>query len=58
MRSFFRDTIVVVDDMLTTGCHFKAMQAVLRNHFPTQAIVGVFVARRGPESDFDDFLAL
>ncbi len=47
-----RDTIIIVDDMLTTGCHFKAMEAVLRNYLPDHVIAGVFVARRIPEADF------
>ncbi len=47
-----RDTIIIVDDMLTTGCHFKAMEAVLRNYLPDHVIAGVFVARRIPETDF------
>jgi len=46
-----RDMIVIVDDMLTTGCHFKAMKSVLCEHFPNNMIAGLFVARRVPEAD-------
>ena len=37
--------IFVVDDILTTGTHFKAAQTVLQNRFPEAGIVGLFVAR-------------
>ena len=37
--------IVVFDDILTTGSHFKAAQIVLQNRFPDAGIVGLFVAR-------------
>lgn len=43
-------TIGIFDDVLTTGRHFKAVQAVLRARFPNVPLVGVFVARRVPEA--------
>lgn len=49
-------TIFVVDDVLTTGCHFKAVKRVLGRRFPGASIVGLFIARRAPKSvdlDFD-----
>lgn len=39
-------TIGIVDDMLTAGTHFKAMQSILSQRFPNAAIIGLFVARR------------
>lgn len=42
--------IAVFDGVLTTGRHFKAVQAVLRRRFPDVPIVGMFVARRAPQS--------
>jgi predicted amidophosphoribosyltransferase len=52
-------TILVIDDVLTTGCHFKAMKQVLLNRFPNTAIIGMFIARRVPEADdLDDFFDL
>ena len=38
--------IIIVDDMLTTGTHFKAMQHTLQRRFPGIPIDGVFIARR------------
>ena len=50
--------IAVVDDVLTTGCHFVAMKRVLARTFPEAKIIGLFLARRVPETadpdDFDD----
>jgi hypothetical protein len=39
-------SIWLFDDLLTTGCHFKAAQQVLRQVFPDARIAGLFVARR------------
>ena len=41
-------SLVVVDDMLTTGAHFKAAQRVLQRRFPQVPVVGLFIARRVP----------
>ncbi|WP_158810434.1 hypothetical protein [Beijerinckia sp. L45] len=38
--------IGIVDDVLTAGTHFKAMQQVLSRRFPRVALYGFFVARR------------
>ncbi len=37
--------IVIFDDILTTGCHFKAMKDILLVQFPEIKIYGVFIAR-------------
>lgn len=48
--------IVILDDVLTTGSHFKAAQSVLAARFPEIPIVGCFVARRVPEAiDIEEF---
>jgi|SRR5580704_6445622 hypothetical protein len=39
-------SLVIVDDVLTTGAHFKAMKRLLNEAFPEVPIIGVFVARR------------
>jgi len=48
--------IVICDDVLTTGAHFKATQDILVAAFPDAQIVGCFVARRVPEAvDIESF---
>ncbi|MAB50251.1 hypothetical protein [Marinobacter sp.] len=42
----FRDIILVFDDIITTGAHFKAMQRKLHAVFPNKTIAGFFIARR------------
>jgi predicted amidophosphoribosyltransferase len=46
--------IWILDDLLTTGSHFKAMQMVLVRRFPAVKINGIFIARRRPNDDDDD----
>jgi hypothetical protein len=38
--------IGVLDDVLTAGTHFRAMQIVLADRFPGVPIIGLFIARR------------
>ncbi|MFB6456553.1 hypothetical protein ACE38W_14880 [Chitinophaga sp. Hz27] len=40
-----RDYIVIFDDILTTGAHFKACQATLQQRFPGKQIIGLFLGR-------------
>lgn len=48
--------IGLFDDVLTTGAHFKAAQSLLNNAFPGVRIIGLFIARRVPETiDVQDF---
>lgn len=35
----------LVDDVLTTGAHFKAAKSVLSNRFPDKVVIGFFIAR-------------
>lgn len=42
--------VVIVDDVVTTGGHFKACKALLQEKYPTTQIIGVFWALRR----FDD----
>jgi hypothetical protein len=48
-------SIILFDDVLTTGKHFKACERRLREIDPTIAIAGVFVARRALPRPIDDF---
>ena len=53
-----RELIAVVDDLLSTGAHFRAAKSILPTCFPEAAIIGLFIARRIPDTadieDFDD----
>lgn len=42
-----RQTIAIVDDVLTNGTTFKAMQTILRAKLPNKTIIGLFLARSG-----------
>lgn len=44
------DVIAVVDDVLTTGAHFKAAESVLSDRFPNARVVGLFLARRAVDA--------
>lgn len=47
--------IFIVDDVLTTGCHFKAVELVLKERFPGVLVLGLFLARavRPPQEEND-----
>lgn len=48
-------SIGIIDDVLTAGTHFRAMDDLLPRRFPNVPIVGIFVARRVFPNPFDDF---
>jgi len=37
---------IIFDDLITTGCHFKAVKWMLQEAYPDAKIFGVFIARR------------
>jgi hypothetical protein len=48
--------IGLFDDVLTTGAHFRAASAALKQSFRGVRIIGFFIARRVPEAaDFGEF---
>jgi predicted amidophosphoribosyltransferase len=52
------ETIVLFDDMLTTGAHFVAASRKMAEFFPGVPVVGYFIARRvlpNATDAFDDF---
>ncbi len=49
------NVIILFDDVLTTGSHFKACKALLEERFPNAEIAGMFVARRAIPDAADDF---
>ncbi len=42
--------IAIVDDVLTTGAHFRAAKSILSIRFPEVLVVGLFIARRAPDT--------
>ena len=52
-----RGRVVIFDDVLTTGRHYKAMQQVLNAAYPGVPSPGLFVARRLPKAPAGDELA-
>ena len=50
-----QELIAIVDDVLTTGAHFRAAKSILSNQFPKTPVVGLFIARRAHNtSDIED----
>jgi hypothetical protein len=51
--------IGLFDDVLTTGAHYRAASAALKEAFPNVRVIGLFIARRVPEAvDMEDFFDL
>jgi adenine/guanine phosphoribosyltransferase-like PRPP-binding protein len=48
-------SIILFDDVLTTGKHFNACERRLREIDATIAVAGIFVARRALPRPIDDF---
>jgi hypothetical protein len=42
--------IAIVDDVLITGAHFRAAKSIVTRRFPTIKVVGLFIARRVPDT--------
>lgn len=50
--------IAIMDDLLVTGCRFRAMSNILKRRFPSARITGLFIARRIPDAiDLSEFFA-
>ena len=43
-------SVAIVDDILTTGAHFRAAKSLLTDRFPDNEFIGLFLARRAPET--------
>jgi predicted amidophosphoribosyltransferase len=42
--------IILFDDVITTGCHFKACKQAIQEAYRNINVIGVFLARRVPEN--------
>lgn len=50
--------IALFDDVITTGAHFKAAKFILSDRFKNAKIVGLFIARRVPNTvDIEDIFS-
>lgn len=45
------ENIAIVDDTITAGTHFKAMQAILSHRFPNARIIGLIWVRRAIDNN-------
>lgn len=43
------DVCLLVDDVLTTGAHFRACKEVLQNEYPQMIVIGVFWSKQLPD---------
>ena len=53
-----RARVVLIDDVLTTGCHFRAAKDVITNRWPASQVIGFFLARVARPDPIVDFEAL
>lgn len=44
------ERVIIVDDILTTGAHYRAAKSLISRQFPGVKIVGLFIARRAPDA--------
>lgn len=52
-----KNTIMLLDDVLTSGAHYIASKKVIQAGFPNSDIYGFFITiRELPPFDFDEFL--
>jgi hypothetical protein len=49
-----RGTVFLIDDVLTTGCHFRAAKDVIRKRWPSTVVLGLFLARVARPNPFDE----
>ncbi|ADU99444.1 hypothetical protein [Alicycliphilus denitrificans] len=50
-----REVIMLFDDVLTNGTHFKACQRIIRERFPDRRVFGLFIGRSKRPDPLEDF---
>lgn len=45
--------IIILDDVLTTGCHFKAIKSIICEKYPNIYVCGLFIAKTRHILDFE-----
>lgn len=53
LRGGVHPSIGIVDDVLTTGSHFRAIKDMILERLPDTKVVGFFIARRVIPDPFD-----
>lgn len=53
-----KSTVLLFDDVLSAGCHYRAAKSVILAQYPNTQVVGFFLARRVLPNPIDDFDAL
>lgn len=53
-----RPLVILFDDVLTTGCHFRTAKDLIVRQWPTTQVVGFFLARVARPDPLGDFEAL
>jgi hypothetical protein len=54
LQTGIRARIGIVDDLLTTGSHFRAIKDMILERLPGASVVGFFIARRAIPSPFEN----
>lgn len=54
IKDNIKDTIILFDDVLTTGAHYVAAKEIIAKNFPEKRIIGLFIARRVFEEKGDN----
>lgn len=50
-----KPTVLLFDDVLSAGCHFRAAKSAILAKYPETQVVGFFLARRVLSNPFEDF---
>lgn len=53
-----KPTVLLFDDVLSAGCHYRAAKSAILSQYPDTRVVGFFLARRVLPDPFDDFEAV
>lgn len=54
-NSQLREKLIIFDDVLTVGSHFRAVKSLLKEAYPDKKIYGLFIARSISAPISDDF---
>lgn len=53
-----KSTVLLFDDVLSAGCHYRAAKSAILSQYPETEVVGFFLARRVLPDPFEDFDSL